>query len=152
NLSLRWKTTAMTALAFTLIIGLLTVMLAFVNGMYLLTISSGRPGNVMILADGSTDESFSSLGFSDIGDIENQKGILRDGERPLVSRETYLVINQPIENPEPGRPNRRFVQVRGVNDAPRAGLVHGLDLYEGGSWFSEAGVEEVGDGLPLIQA
>ncbi|MCC7419024.1 MAG: ABC transporter permease [Planctomycetaceae bacterium] len=151
NLSLRWKTTAMTALAFTLVMGLLTVMLAFVNGMYLLTISSGQPGNVMILADGSTDESFSSLGYSDIGDIENQAGILHEGEQPLVSRETYLNVNQPIENPRPGRPNRRFVQLRGVNDPVLAGRVHGLSLYDGGTWFSDAGVEEAGEGMSLIQ-
>ena len=41
NLTVRWKTTLMTALAFTLVIALLTVMLAFVNGMYRLTQASG---------------------------------------------------------------------------------------------------------------
>src|SRR5580704_14839477 len=56
NLTVRWRTTAMTALAFVLVISLLTVMMAFVNGMDKLTRSSGRPGNVMILADGATDE------------------------------------------------------------------------------------------------
>src|SRR4051794_12529487 len=71
NLTLRWRTTLMTALAFVLVISLLTVMMAFVNGMYRLTQASGQPGNVMVLADGATDESFSNLGFLDIGDIEN---------------------------------------------------------------------------------
>lgn len=152
NLTLRWKTTAMTALAFTLVIGLLTVMLAFVNGMYLLTISSGQPGNVMILADGSTDESFSTMAYSGTGDIENQDGILRENDKPLFSRETYLNVNQPIEHPKPGRPNRRFVQLRGVHDPVVAGTVHGLSLYEGGAWFSDAGVEEAAEGMSLIQA
>jgi hypothetical protein len=142
NLTVRWRTTAMTALAFVLVISLLTVMMAFVNGMYRLTQSSGRPGNVMILADGATDESFSNLAILDIGDIENQPGILRENDRPLCSRETYLVVNQPLQNPAPGRPKSRFTQVRGLDDAEMGGRVHGLKLYPGGAWISPAGVRE----------
>ena len=96
NLLTRWKATALTVAAFALVTGLLVVMLAFVNGMYVLTLGSGRVGNLIILAEGSTDESFSNLGFSDVGDIENQPGILRDDDRPLMSRETYLIVNQPL--------------------------------------------------------
>jgi len=72
NLTVRWRTTLMTALAFVLVISLLTVMMAFVNGMYRLTKASGQPGNVMILSDGATDESFSNLAILDIADLENQ--------------------------------------------------------------------------------
>jgi len=142
NLTVRWRTTAMTALAFVLVIGLLTVMMAFVNGMDRLTRSSGQPGNVMLLADGATDESFSNLAILDIGDIENQPGILRENDRPLCSRETYLVVNQPLQNPVPGHPKSRFTQVRGLDDAEMGGRVHGLKLYPGGVWISSAGVRE----------
>jgi putative ABC transport system permease protein len=143
NLTVRWRTTMMTALAFVLVISLLTVMMAFVNGMYRLTQSSGQPGNVMVLADGATDESFSNLVAPDMADIENQPGILRENDRPLCSRETYLVVTQPIENAVPGKPSRRFMQVRGLDDSRMAGRVHGLELYPGGAWFSDAGVREV---------
>jgi putative ABC transport system permease protein len=142
NLTVRWRTTAMTALAFVLVIGLLTVMMAFVNGMDRLTRSSGQPGNVMLLADGATDESFSNLAILDIGDIENQPGILRENDRPLCSRETYLVVNQPLQNPVPGHPRSRFTQVRGLDDSEMGGRVHGLKLYPGGDWISSAGVRE----------
>jgi ABC-type lipoprotein release transport system permease subunit len=142
NLVVRWRTTLMTALAFVMVIALLTVMMAFVNGMYRLTENSGQPGNVMVLSDGATDESFSNLGFLDIGDIENQPGVLRENGRPLCSRETYLVVTQPIANPVPGRPQRRFLQVRGVDDSEMSGHVHGLELYPGGSWLADAGVRE----------
>ena len=47
NLSVRWRTTLMTGLAFTLVIALMTGILAFVNGMFRLTEQSGQPGNVM---------------------------------------------------------------------------------------------------------
>lgn len=154
NLMVRWKNTAMTALAFTMVIGLLTVMLGFVNGMYALTENSGQPGNLLILAEGSTDESFSNLGFSDLSDLENQRGIIKDADgRPLASRETYLVASQPILDPQPGRPKRRFLQVRGVDDPERSARVHNMTLQPDSGWFSDAGVREVEgrQGLSLVE-
>src|SRR5882762_9074544 len=91
NLQVRWLTTLLTGLAFFAVIALLTMMLAFVNGMYKLTLGSSQPGNVMILAEGSTDESFSNVQIADAGDIELLKGIERDEDgRPTASRETYV--------------------------------------------------------------
>jgi ABC-type antimicrobial peptide transport system permease subunit len=98
NLMVRWRITLLTALAFTLVVGLMTVMLAFVNGMYKLTANSGKPENVIVLADGATDELFSNLGFgNDIHKIELHPRVARteDGKR-MVSWETYIVANQPI--------------------------------------------------------
>ncbi|MFO0905448.1 MAG: ABC transporter permease [Pirellulales bacterium] len=142
NLMVRWRTTLMTALAFTMVIGLLTVMLAFVKGMYRLTESSGQPANLILLSAGVTDEAFSNLAFSDSGDIENQAGVKRnEADKPLCSKETYIVVNQPIENAAAGRPKRRFVQVRGIEDALVSAEVHDVQLYEGGEWFSAAGVQ-----------
>lgn len=143
NLAVRWRTTLLTALAFTLVVSLLTVMLAFVNGMYALTKASGHPDNLIILSEGSTDEGFSNMGYGDVGDIENQPGIDRVDNRPLVSRETYIVVNQPIDDAAAGRPKRRFLQLRGIQDAKLAADVHRIKLFEGGEWFSDAGVREV---------
>ena len=144
NVVVRWRTSLMSALAFTLVIGLLTVMLAFVNGMYALTETSGQPGNVVILAEGALDEAFSSLGMADVSDLERQPGVESEGGQPLSSRETYLSANQVIENPLPGRPKRRFLQVRGVETPEMSARVHGLELEPGSSqWFPEAGVVEI---------
>jgi ABC-type lipoprotein release transport system permease subunit len=122
-------------------------MLAFVNGMYKLTQGSGQPGNVLVLSEGSTDEAFSNLGFSDIGDIELVAGVLHgDDNRPLASRETYVVVNQPVQVRQPGRPRGRFTQLRGLEDAAQSGRVHGLELESGGRWFSREGVESQGAG------
>lgn len=155
NLRVRWLTSSIMTVAFMLVIGLLIVMLAFVNGMYFLTMNSGQPGNVIILADGATDEQFSSLAMADISDIENQPGIRQLDGRPMVSRETYIVVNQPIENPPPGRQKRRFLQVRGVDDPVMSAAVHGLRLESGGDWFSSAGVAQVPgaseESLPAVQ-
>lgn len=143
NLIVRWRTTFLTGLAFTLVLSLLTVMLAFVKGMYALTQSSGQPRNVMILAEGATDEGFSNLPATAIGDLENQAAVATENSRPLASRETYLIVNQPVESSLPGRPERRFLQLRGLDDSRLSGQVHGLELYAGGSWLSDAGVREL---------
>jgi putative ABC transport system permease protein len=156
NLIVRWPTTLLTALAFTLVIALLTVMLAFVNGMYRLTAGSGHPGNVIVLSDGATDELFSNMAYDDRGDVERHPRVLRDENgRALCSAETYIVVNQPIPGAVAGGRQRRFIQVRGMDNPAMAGQVHGLPLHDGGAWFSPAGVETVRDGdseEPVIQA
>ena len=143
NLTVRWKTTVMTALAFTLVLGLMTVMLAFVKGMQRLTENSGQPGNVIVLAEGATDEGFSNLDSNDVGDIENQPGVTSLDGKKLCSRETYLVVNQPIANAPAAGPKRRFVQMRGVDDPEVSSHVHGVELLPNGRWFSASGVQEV---------
>lgn len=155
NLLVRWRTTLLTGVAFTLVLALLTLMLAFVKGMYTLTQSSGQPRNVLVLAEGSTDEGFSNLPSTAIGDIETQEAVATDGGRPLASREAYIIVNQPVDSSVPGRPERRFLQLRGVDDSQLSGKVHGLELYSGGSWVSDAGVRELlprGDSKEPINA
>src|SRR5262249_38387360 len=152
----RWPTTLLTALAFTLVIALLTVMLAFVNGMYRLTAGSGHPGNVIVLSDGATDELFSNMAYDDRGDVERHPLVLRDDSgRSLCSAETYIVVNQPIQGAVRGGRQRRSAQARAWDAPARAGRAHGLSLHEGGAWFSPAGVDTVRDGdveEPVIQA
>ena len=158
NLTVRWKTTVMTALAFTAVIALLTVMMAFVNGMKKLTEGTGQPGNVLVLADGATDEVFSNLPIGDLTEIENLPQVARENGRPLASRETLLMVNQLTPDPISGRTKRQFLQLRGIEDPRLTAHVHNLELLPGGSWFSEAGVQEATDGdgaangPPLIQA
>jgi putative ABC transport system permease protein len=143
NLKVRWRTTLLTALAFMLVIGLMIVMMAFVDGMSRLTEHSGQPGNVMVLSDGAIDELFSNLKHTDSSDVERQPGVLRDAkDNPLCSRETYLVVTQEPGNSVGGRPKQRFVQLRAIEDPIMSAQIHGIDLYPGGKWFSEAGVNE----------
>ena len=121
NLLVRWRMTLLTALAFTLVIGLLTVLLAFVNGTFKLTEDSGHPQNVIVLADGSNDESYSTLGFSDTSDVEREPGVAVNSDgKPLCSREVYILasMNIPVKEgttPAPqarGEIKRVFAQER----------------------------------------
>ena len=80
----RRRDTALTALAFTVVVALVVVLLAFVNGMYKLNESTGIPGNVLVLADGATDEIFSNLGYSGgITNLEKEEVALDEKGRPV---------------------------------------------------------------------
>ncbi len=157
NVRVRWKTNAMTAIAFAAVISLLAFLLAFVNGMNNLTENTGVPGNVFVMSDGSTDELFSYLDTNELANLGQLKVELDEGGnklrtpvgikqveiagkmRPLASWETYYSINQPIPNTEP--PRRRFVQLRSLEDPAIAGEVHNVALYPGGRWMGDKGVE-----------
>src|SRR5438270_4602248 len=144
NLLLRWRTTLLTALAFTLVVSLLTVMLAFVNGMVRLTQASGHPENVIVLSDGATDESWSNMAYSDTDDVERTAGVLSNEQgRRLCSKEVYIIATQEMPAPSGQVPRRRFVQVRGIENPLISSRVHGMPLLPGGEWFSEAGVEQL---------
>jgi putative ABC transport system permease protein len=165
NLLVRWRISVLTAIVFTAVVGLLTALLAFVNGMYALTADSGHPGNVLVLADGATDEVFSNLGYDDVAMIEREtatldpagrtlptpirvKRITLSGrEQPMATRETYCIVNRPIEN-DPTR--RQFVQVRGMIDPLMASAVHDLPL-QSGEWFADAGVRTPAGAQPGVR-
>src|SRR5262249_4994712 len=97
NLLVRWKTTLLTALAFTVVVTLLIIMHAFATGITRLSEGSGHPANVICLSDGASDELFSNLPLSETSDLARQEGVARDAEgRPLCSHEVYVFINQPL--------------------------------------------------------
>ena len=88
NLIVRWRTTLLTTLAFTLVVALMTVMLAFVNGMYSLTKGSSVAGNVIVLSVGALDEVFSDLGYGDIDLLANRDYSSKDQNRPPTAMAT----------------------------------------------------------------
>ncbi|MFO0800115.1 MAG: ABC transporter permease [Gemmataceae bacterium] len=83
NLVVRWRIAGLTALAFTVVVGLLVALLAFVNGMYKLNEGTGIPGNVFVLSDGATDELFSNLGYGDTDNALRQVATLDPEGNPL---------------------------------------------------------------------
>jgi putative ABC transport system permease protein len=140
NLVVRYRTTMLTAIAFTMVIGVLTFLMGFINGLQRLTQSTGNPKNVIVLSQGATDEGISNLPFENMGDIAQQDGVERMNDEPLCSRESYMVVSLPIEDPKPNGLTRRLLQMRGLYDPVASAKVHEFDLFPGGSWFSEAGV------------
>jgi putative ABC transport system permease protein len=67
----RKRDTALTAVAFTVVVALVVMLLAFVNGMYKLNEATGVPGNVLVMSEGSTDELFSNLARGDAQNVLN---------------------------------------------------------------------------------
>ena len=148
NLRVRWKTTALTAVAFTVVIALLMFMHAYAAGITRLSEKSGQPANVICLSDGASDEQYSNLPMGETGDLALQEGVVRDAQgRRLCSREVYVQTNQPMLARAGERQRHRFFQIRGVEEPDVSAEVHGLELVAG-TWFSGAGVRasaQVGD-------
>jgi ABC-type lipoprotein release transport system permease subunit len=166
NLQIRWKSTLVTALAFTLVVALLTVMLAFVKGMSRLTEGSGRPGNIVVLSQGAVDEAFSDLPpaisvFHLPKDIQEMVRREKDQDgKPgqfWAVKEVYVVANQELPPSEKGEEGERFLQIRGIDDPLLAAKVHEIEL-EKGNWFSPSGVNQqtgyyeivLGDGMAKV--
>jgi hypothetical protein len=144
NLQVRWRTTLVTGLAFTLVTTLMTVMLAFVTGMKALTEGTGHPGNVMVLSDGSIDEVMSNLPPIGVGELpaDLQQLIERDGNEHLYSPEVYVIAVYDVPHPVPGGRKHRFVQMRGLVNMRIAAKVHEIDLATG-NWPSAGGARSV---------
>ena len=174
NLRVRWRTTLLTALAFVVVIALLTAMMAFVNGVQSLTSSSGIPGNVFVLSEGAPDEAFSNLygsadatsnirnWYADSDPRQNPKNPprlvtpirVRSEERPGLepfawcSREVYFTINQEVPSKNGQKSRRRFIQLRGIEDAEAAAKVHNIKLLDPDKdkWFGREGTLRLADG------
>jgi ABC-type lipoprotein release transport system permease subunit len=119
NLTVRWRMTILTALAFTLVISLLTVMLAFVNGMAKLTEGSGYKENVVVLADGANDEAFSSMSFTDVSNIGRRPG---KTEIYPASKELYVIASMPIP-PKEGQTSGQAMRGSIKKIDPTAGVL-----------------------------
>jgi ABC-type lipoprotein release transport system permease subunit len=150
NLQIRWKSSLVTGAAFTVVVGLLTVTLAFVKGMERLTEGTGQPGNLVVLSEGAVDESFSSLPPTISvhqlpGAVQNM--IQRDQEADGQSgkfwavKEVSVLANQELPPSDTGEERERLLQMRGVDDPILAAKVHGIELDQG-RWFSPSGLNK----------
>lgn len=149
NLAVRWKTTLLTSFGFMLVVALLVVMLAFVQGLRSLAENTGHPGNIIILKDGANDELFSEINIDDVHKSlfslwSYDSPVIRDSvtNNPLVSFEVYGIATQEVKPPpgSKGKSTFRFLQVRGVDDPRVSGEVHSLKLKQG-RWFERTGRE-----------
>ncbi len=154
NLIVRWRTTLLTAVGFTLVVALLIVMLAFIKGLNALSQNAGRPGNVIIMRDGATDELFSEINLDEAFFktyelfYQYRDLTLLENDRPIFSAEVYSIATQELPPQSAGgRPRYRFLQIRGVEDAEVSAAVHDLRL-KAGRWPQRTGNECImGEGI-----
>jgi hypothetical protein len=86
NLRYLWvrrRDTLLTAVVFTVVVAVVVVLLAFVNGMYKLNEGTGIPGNVLVLSDGATDELFSNLAYGDVSNVVQEVAKEDEKGRPM---------------------------------------------------------------------
>jgi hypothetical protein len=142
NLLVRWRTSLSVGLAFTLVIGLLIIMLAFMRGLRQVTEGSGHPANVVVLSRGATDELTSSINVADSGDVAvEEKRILKDARgHPLCSRELLVVIHQILPARGDGKQHRQLVAIRGIENSGAAAEIRNLGPLLQGNWFSSSGI------------
>jgi ABC-type lipoprotein release transport system permease subunit len=84
NLWVRRRISAITALAFTVVVALLVALLGFVNGMNRVSENTGVPGNVFILSDGATDEFFSNLSHGELANVARERVTLDERGNPVT--------------------------------------------------------------------
>ena len=84
--SLDLRLTYLASLSFTLVVALMTVMLAFVNGLYHITGNAAVPGNIVILSDGALDESMSNLGNAS---SSNPIYLLNEEQKQYIEHDDY---------------------------------------------------------------
>src|SRR5262245_42842216 len=83
NLWVRRRISAVTALAFTVVVALIVALLGFVNGMNKVNTSTCVTWDVFVLSDGATDELFSNLAFGEIGNVEQEVVRLDQAGNPI---------------------------------------------------------------------
>ena len=101
NLRVRWLTTLMTGIAFTVVVALLILMSSFVDSVRRLTASSGVPGNIFVLSEGAPDELFSNFNYGGSDKIPLWVADRDQSNRPLKT--PLSVKTLPSKGSEPLR-------------------------------------------------
>ena len=96
SIAQRPVSTAMTALGVALVVAVFVAMLALANGFRATLVKTGSPDNVIVLRRGATSEMESGLPRESARLIAADPRIAAGAEgRPLMSSETFVVINIP---------------------------------------------------------
>lgn len=107
--------TALTALGVGLVVAVFVATLALANGFIAALVKTGSTDNVLLLRRGADSELSSGIPREDISIITASPHIATGADgRPLVSPETYIVIN--IQREGGGRFDVANVVARGVSD------------------------------------
>jgi putative ABC transport system permease protein len=136
SMKVRWTSAIVAILGIAGTVGVFVAVLALSRGFQSTVISSGQPGNALVLRAGSTSELSGAIALSQVKVIENAPGVARTNNAPLVSPEVVTTASFPLRS-ENGDAN---VQIRGVS--PKALEVRSnIKMVKGR--FLQAGLSEV---------
>lgn len=93
NLVVRWRSTVATSLGIALVVAVFVMVMSLARGLRATYISTGDPRNLLVLRKGSTAESSSQIGLSEVRQIKYLTGIARDAQGdPLASAEIQILV------------------------------------------------------------
>ena len=143
----RWVSAIVAVLGIAGTVGVFIAMLSLARGFKATLVASGSPDNALIRRAGSTGEIDGTVPLDQVKVIQDAPGIVRDGDRPLVSPEVVVIAAFPLK----ATGTDANVQVRGVSpDALR--VRRNVHMKEGR--FFQPGLNEliVGRNVPSTYA
>ncbi len=111
SLRLRWTSTVVAVLGIAGTVGVFVAVLSMARGFKATLVSSGSPGNAIVLRGGATAEMMSGISLEQERVIEDAPGVARGPAGPLVSPEVVVVAAFPLK----ATGTDANVQVRGLS-------------------------------------
>jgi putative ABC transport system permease protein len=107
----RWNSAVVAVLGIAGTVGVFIAMLSLANGFRATLVSSGSPGNAILFRAGSTSEMASTVSQEQVKLIEEEPGVARSTNGPLVTPEVVVIAPFPLRTTG----TDANVQVRGVS-------------------------------------
>lgn len=107
----RWTSTIVAVLGIAGTVGVFIAMLALARGFKATLVSSGSPDNAIVTRAGASSEMLSSIDLDAVKILEDEPGVARNAEGPLVTSEAVVVAPLPLRSTG----TDANVQVRGVS-------------------------------------
>jgi len=107
----RWSSTIVAVLGIAGTVGVFVAMLSLAKGFEATLVSSGSPDNVIVTRAGANSEMLSSINLEAVNILENEPGVARDAQGPLVTSEVVVVALLPLRSTG----TMASAQIRGVS-------------------------------------
>lgn len=111
SIKARWTSAIVAVLGIAGTVGVFVAMLSLANGFKATLVSSGSPGNALILRAGSPTEMMGGVSLDSVRVVQDEPGVARDASGPLVTQEVVGVMPFPLISTG----TDANVQVRGVS-------------------------------------
>jgi len=133
SMTVRKGTAAMTAMGIAMVVAVFVMTLAIAQGFRATLVSSGSPGNAIVLRKSATSETVSSVLKQEVPLVENLPQIARDANgRPLASPELVVIISLPrLTDNHPANVPLRAVGPRAFEVRDRLRFVEGRRFSPG---------------------
>lgn len=92
----RWTSTIVAVLGIAGTVGVFVAMLSLAKGFQATLVSSGSPDNALIVRAGATSEMTSGVPLDSVKIVQDEPGIARGGDGPLVTSEAVLMAPIPL--------------------------------------------------------